>query len=63
MSRMISSTEATVRSAEAGDPTRAAAFGAAAAVQAGRYPWSGLAARLRRIYTSLVESRALVDCR
>ena len=44
------------------DPTHAAALGAAAAVQASRYPWSGLAARLRRIYLELVEARKLVDC-
>lgn len=45
-----------------GDESHAAALGAAAAVQASRYPWSGLAARLRRTYSTLVESRALVDC-
>lgn len=44
------------------DDAHAAALGAAAAVQASRYPWSGLAARLRRIYSTLIESRALVDC-
>jgi len=44
------------------DRPLAAGLGAAAAVQASRYPWSGLAARLRRIYTELVEARSLVDC-
>ncbi len=44
------------------DPAHAAALGAAAAIQASRYPWSGLAARLRRIYVQLVEARVLVDC-
>lgn len=44
------------------DPSHAAALGAAAAVQASRYPWSGLAGRLRRIYTELTTSRRLVDC-
>lgn len=44
------------------DPVVAAALGAAAAVRAGRYPWSGLATRLRRIYGVLVDARALVDC-
>jgi D-inositol-3-phosphate glycosyltransferase len=45
-----------------GDPNHASALGAAAAVKASRYPWSGLAIRLRRIYTELVEAHALVDC-
>ncbi len=45
-----------------GDPTHAAALGAAAAIQASRYPWSGLAARLRRIYEELADARVLVDC-
>ena len=45
-----------------GDPAHAAALGAAAAVTASRYPWSGLAGRLRRIYMDLVEAKALVDC-
>ncbi len=44
------------------DPSHAAALGAAAAIQASRYPWSGLALRLRRIYAELVEARVLVDC-
>lgn len=44
------------------DPTHAAALGAAAAIQASRYPWSGLATRLRRIYRDLVAARVLVDC-
>lgn len=44
------------------DDAQAAALGAAAAVQASRYPWSGLAARLRRIYSTLIERRVLVDC-
>ncbi|MGI9608480.1 MAG: glycosyltransferase [Acidimicrobiales bacterium] len=44
------------------DPLHAAALGAAAAVHAGRYPWSGLASRLRSIYHDLVEARSLVDC-
>lgn len=44
------------------DDRLASGLGAAAAVQASRYPWSGLAARLRRIYVALVEEPALVDC-
>ncbi len=44
------------------DPQRAAAFGAAGALQASRYPWSGLAARLRRIYLELAEERQPVEC-
>lgn len=44
------------------DPSHAAALGAAAAIQASKYPWSGLASRLRRIYIELVEARVLVDC-
>ena len=44
------------------DPIHAAALGAAGAVSAGRYPWSGLAARLRAIYRELVDERVLVDC-
>lgn len=45
-----------------GDDNHATALGAAAAVTASRYPWSGLAGRLRRIYIDLVEAKALVDC-
>ncbi len=45
-----------------GDPLRQAAMGAAAAKAAERYPWSGLAQRLRRIYDSLVDAEALVSC-
>jgi len=45
-----------------GDPVHQAALGAAASTRAGRYPWSGLASRLRRIYVSLVGTNALVDC-
>lgn len=44
------------------DQPLAVGLGAAAAVQASRYPWSGLAVRLRRIYIELVEARSLVDC-
>lgn len=45
-----------------GDPTLQAALGAAASVTASRYPWSGLASRLRRMYLDLVEAEASVDC-
>jgi len=45
-----------------GDERLAAAFGAAGAVQASRYPWSGLAARLRRLYRGLVDERQPVQC-
>ena len=45
-----------------GDPVHQAALGAAASVRAERYPWSGLAGRLRRIYSDLVAANALVDC-
>ena len=45
-----------------GDREHATALGAAAAVTASRYPWSGLAGRLRRIYADLVEANALVEC-
>lgn len=44
------------------DQTLAARLASAAAVTAGRYPWSGLAARLRRIYLQLLEEKVLVDC-
>ncbi len=44
------------------DPVHAAELGAAAAVGAGRYPWSGLAGRLRSVYLQLVEARSPVDC-
>jgi len=44
------------------DPVHGAALGAAGAVAAGRYPWSGLAIRLQRIYQQCVSERALVDC-
>ena len=43
------------------DPQLGAAFGAAGAVLASRYPWSGLAGRLRSIYDRLVAERASVD--
>ena len=36
---------------------RAAAFGAAGAAVASRYPWSGLAGRLRTIYQRLIDER------
>ena len=45
-----------------GDPTHRASLSAAAAVTASRYPWSGLAARLRKIYTERVKASSLVDC-
>lgn len=45
-----------------GDPKLQAALGAAASVTASRYPWSGLASRLRRMYLDLVEAKAPVDC-
>ena len=44
------------------DPVHAAALGAAGAQQASRYPWSGLAARLRSVYSTLIAERSLVDC-
>lgn len=44
------------------DPSHRAALGAAAGVTASRYPWSGLAGRLRRVYLDLVEAAAPVDC-
>ena len=44
------------------DPVHAASLGAAGAVAAGRYPWSGLAARLERLYRHLVHENQLVDC-
>lgn len=39
-------------------PERAAAFGAAGAALASRYPWSGLAGRLRTIYQRLIDERS-----
>ena len=39
-------------------PERAAAFGAAGAAVASRYPWSGLAGRLRTIYRRLIDERS-----
>ena len=39
-------------------PERAAAFGAAGAAVASRYPWSGLAGRLRTIYQRLIDERS-----
>ena len=47
------------------DPAGSAAMGAAAAVRARRFTWSFTAARLRRLYTDLVEHPlpALVGCR
>ncbi len=44
------------------DPVHAASLGAAGAVAASRYPWSGLAARLERLYRHLVHENQLVDC-
>lgn len=44
------------------DPVHGAALGAAGAVAAGRYPWSGLATRLERLYRQLIHARVLVDC-
>lgn len=44
------------------DPSHRAALGAAASVTASRYPWSGLAGRLRRTYLDLVEANSPVDC-
>ena len=38
-----------------GDGQRASAMGEAAAMLAGRYPWSGLASRLRSIYQELID--------
>ncbi len=45
-----------------GDGEHRAALAAAAEVTASRYPWSGLAGRLRRIYLDLVEAASPVDC-
>ena len=45
-----------------GDVSHAASLSAAAAVTASRYPWSGLATRLQRIYVESIEQKALVDC-
>lgn len=47
-----------------GDPSGAAAMGAAAAVRARRFTWSFTAARLRRLYTDLAAqpARELVAC-
>ncbi len=45
-----------------GDPSHRAALGAAASVTASRYPWSGLAGRLRSLYLELVEASSPVDC-
>jgi len=44
-----------------GDSTLQAKLGAAASVTASRYPWSGLAGRLRRTYLELA-AKAPVDC-
>lgn len=44
------------------DPVLAARMGSAGAVTASRYPWSGLAERLQRLYGQLVSANALVDC-
>jgi len=44
-----------------GDATLQARLGAAASVTASRYPWSGLAGRLRRTYLELV-AKVPVDC-
>ena len=40
-----------------GDGERASAMGKAAAMLAGRYPWSGLAGRLRSVYQELIDER------
>lgn len=45
-----------------GDPLLAASLGTAGAVAASRYPWSGLAQRLLRLYDELITANALVDC-
>jgi D-inositol-3-phosphate glycosyltransferase len=45
-----------------GDPLLAASLGTAGAVAASRYPWSGLAERLLRLYDELITANALVDC-
>jgi len=45
-----------------GDPLLAASLGTAGAVAASRYPWSGLAQRLLRLYDGLITANALVDC-
>jgi len=44
------------------DPSLQASLGGAAARTASRYPWSGLAGRLRDLYTELTAERTLVDC-
>jgi len=44
------------------DPTLRTSLGGAAARTAGRYPWSGLAKRLRDLYAELTAERTLVDC-
>lgn len=43
-------------------PEHASALGAAAAAVASRYPWSGLASRLQRIYAELIAESSLVEC-
>ena len=45
-----------------GDQSLAAQLAAAAAVTASRYPWSGLATRLHRIYLEQIEVASLVEC-
>ncbi len=45
-----------------GDRAHQASLASAAAVTASRYPWSGLAARLQRIYREQVGANTLVDC-
>ena len=44
------------------DPVLRASLGSAASARAERYPWSGLAERLRRIYVGLLEADVYVDC-
>lgn len=45
-----------------GDPVLQKSMGRAAARTASRYPWSGLAKRLRSLYTELTADRTLVEC-
>ena len=45
-----------------GDRSLASSLAAAAAVKASRYPWSGLATRLHRIYLEQIEVSSLVEC-
>ena len=43
-------------------PEHASALGAAAAAVASRYPWSGLASRLQRIYADLIAESSPIEC-